>query len=227
MARIKSSKLTAVRVAVRQQNGEIGSGIRHKNLVPAERNLPGSPSAGPRPVVAQAATAEVPYTMPDSLVERLRANPEAVADLRAGYASMDPADIAALRAEEAAEQTQYDDDMASGEVWAGYDGMPVGGFGLDALQIRDATQEVREYLDDWASDYRDDEMEAIGRSYSQRIDEAAEIEGERNADGDLILPDGWLHDSDRWEGPRDFMQAAVKEFDDVHFDAMGDRLPGM
>ncbi|TFB76103.1 hypothetical protein E3O21_11655 [Cryobacterium flavum] len=47
-----TSKLTPVRVAVRLPNGDVGTGIRHKNLVPAERNLPGSPSAGPRPAVA-------------------------------------------------------------------------------------------------------------------------------------------------------------------------------
>ncbi|TFD04139.1 hypothetical protein [Cryobacterium sp. TMT1-66-1] len=227
MAKIKSSKLSPVRVPVRLPNGGgMSTAIRHKNLVPAERNLPGSPSAGPRPVV-EPVTAEVPYTMPDWLVEKLRANPEAVADLRAGYASMDPADIAELRAEEAAQQARYDDDMASGEVWAGYDGMPVGGFGPDALQIRDATQEVREYLDDWAPDYSDDEMAAIAKNYSQKTEDAAEADGERNADGDLILPHEWLHDSDRWEGQRELMQAAVKEFNDVHFDFMGYRLPGI
>jgi len=82
MARIKNSKLTAVRVPVRLPNGRPSTGLRFKNLVAAEKNISGIPSAGPRSAPVFSAANPEPYSMPEWLIEKLRANPAAVALLR-------------------------------------------------------------------------------------------------------------------------------------------------
>ena len=86
MARIKNSKLTAVRVPVRLANGRPSTGLRFKNLVPAERNLPGSPSAGPRPAEASPAATAPAYgrRLRQSIIG-LRARAEAYGYDEAGF----------------------------------------------------------------------------------------------------------------------------------------------
>lgn len=54
------NKLAAVRVPIKLESG-VTTGIRHKNLTPSERSLPGAPSAGPRP--AARVSVAIPYEL--------------------------------------------------------------------------------------------------------------------------------------------------------------------
>ncbi|MDJ0338689.1 hypothetical protein [Cryobacterium sp. PH31-O1] len=67
----KSPELTPTRVPARSANGgSTSTATRHKNLVPAESALPGSPSAGPRPVFpAVGTTGETTLGIPEPVAK--------------------------------------------------------------------------------------------------------------------------------------------------------------